>query len=194
MPVSVKRGWLFPQHSCGDLREVLDDLIEIGLMFIRPFSLKFMISPMKRETHGQKLTFLGRRQHRRRCFPALLRRRSGRETRRIPETMRRNGGFISSPTHPVPGDVPPENILALTDVFTNRISIAHNKVQNRGCFDGREKRSPTWSADRRTQKGRRLCYRAPVFLSLGWMHPCRGSNRQAKSFFEAPDSRESFPA
>jgi len=34
--------------------------------------------------------------------------------------MRRNGGYILAPTHAIAFDVPPENILALADVFHNQ--------------------------------------------------------------------------
>jgi len=35
--------------------------------------------------------------------------------------MGRGGGYIASPTHSVPGDVPPENIEAMLDVFENQV-------------------------------------------------------------------------
>lgn len=31
--------------------------------------------------------------------------------------MAKNGGYIAAPTHSVPGDVPPENVVALIDVL-----------------------------------------------------------------------------
>ena len=43
-----------------------------------------------------------------------------RETARIMRVMGKGGGYIAAPTHAVPGDVPPENILAMFDVFQNQ--------------------------------------------------------------------------
>lgn len=36
------------------------------------------------------------------------------------KALRRDGGLIIAPTHALPFDVPPENILALLDVFRNQ--------------------------------------------------------------------------
>ena len=36
------------------------------------------------------------------------------------EVIDAGGGYIAAPTHAVPGDVPPENILAMLDVFTHQ--------------------------------------------------------------------------
>ena len=41
------------------------------------------------------------------------------ETRRMIRIMNQNGGYIAAPTHSVPGDVPPENILAMLEVFSD---------------------------------------------------------------------------
>jgi uroporphyrinogen decarboxylase len=32
--------------------------------------------------------------------------------------MGKGGGYILAPTHAIPGDVPPENVLAMLDEFT----------------------------------------------------------------------------
>ena len=42
------------------------------------------------------------------------------EAVRIMKALRRDGGLIIAPTHALPFDVPPENILALLDVFRNQ--------------------------------------------------------------------------
>ena len=44
-------------------------------------------------------------------------RRVTRETIRI---MGEDGGYIAAPTHAVPGDVPPENVLAMLELFRER--------------------------------------------------------------------------
>ena len=37
--------------------------------------------------------------------------------RRTAETMRQGGGYILAPTHAVPQDVPPENVMAMMEEF-----------------------------------------------------------------------------
>ncbi len=39
------------------------------------------------------------------------------KVRETMEIMSVNGGYIAEPTHSVPGDVPPENIVAMLKVF-----------------------------------------------------------------------------
>jgi uroporphyrinogen decarboxylase len=39
-----------------------------------------------------------------------------REMRRIIRILSKDGGYIIAPTHAMPGDVPPENVLAFLDV------------------------------------------------------------------------------
>ena len=36
------------------------------------------------------------------------------------KVMKKDGGLIIAPTHAVPFDVPPENILAMVEVFKNQ--------------------------------------------------------------------------
>jgi uroporphyrinogen decarboxylase len=40
-----------------------------------------------------------------------------RETQRLLRVLGAGGGYIASPSHAVPPDVPPENIAAMVDVF-----------------------------------------------------------------------------
>ena len=41
-------------------------------------------------------------------------------TARTIKILSENGGYIASPTHAIEFDVPPENILAMYDVFMNQ--------------------------------------------------------------------------
>jgi uroporphyrinogen decarboxylase len=42
------------------------------------------------------------------------------ETRRIMDIMGKGGGYIAAPTHAMPLDVPPENVVAMLDIFSNQ--------------------------------------------------------------------------
>ena len=36
------------------------------------------------------------------------------------EILGKGGGYIAAPTHSIPGDVPPENVVAMIEVFQNQ--------------------------------------------------------------------------
>jgi len=43
-----------------------------------------------------------------------------RVTRETIKILGSGGGYIAAPTHAIPGDVPPENVLAMIEVFQNQ--------------------------------------------------------------------------
>jgi uroporphyrinogen decarboxylase len=101
------------QHSCGDISSIYGDLIEIGLDCHNTFQPEiYDIEQIKAEI-GSRMSFWG-----------------GVSTQQLlpyatPEVvemaiMSKGGGFIVSPTHSVPYDVPVENILAMMRVFQNQ--------------------------------------------------------------------------
>ena len=104
------------QHSCGDILEIFPDLIEMGLDCYQTFQPEiYDIAAVKKE-FGGKLSFWGAISTQRLLpfeTPDVVRA----ETRRIMGILGVNGGYIAAPTHAVPGDVPPANILAMLDVF-----------------------------------------------------------------------------
>lgn len=36
------------------------------------------------------------------------------------DIMGKNGGYIAAPTHAMPHDVPPQNVMAMLEVFENQ--------------------------------------------------------------------------
>lgn len=112
-------GKIVSQHSCGDIEEIFPDLIEIGLDVYQTFQPEiYDMGKVKRE-FGSDLTFWGGISTQRLlpyASPAEVRRVTG-ETIRI---MGTGGGYIAAPTHAVPGDVPPENVLAMLEVFNDQ--------------------------------------------------------------------------
>ena len=116
----VKAGGRFVfQHSCGDCGEIFPDLVEIGLDCYQTFQPEvYDIRDMKRR-YGGKITFWGGISTQR-ALPYMTPEELRREIVRVGEIMRPGGGFILAPTHSVPGDVPPGNILAMSDAFENQ--------------------------------------------------------------------------
>lgn len=107
-------------HSCGDVDELFDDLVEIGLNCFNPFQPEVMdVFALMERYHG-RLAFHG-----------------GLSTQRTlpfgaPEDVRqesfrllaagREGGYIFSPAHAVEGDVPLENMLAFIELAQSQIA------------------------------------------------------------------------
>ncbi len=107
------------QHSCGDIYEIFPDLVEIGLDVYNTFQPEiYDIAKVKRE-FGNDLSFWGGISTQQ-LLPYASPEEVQRVTREIMGIMGQGGGYIVAPTHSVPGDVPPENLVALIDVFKNQ--------------------------------------------------------------------------
>lgn len=107
------------QHSCGDIEEIMPDVIECGLDCYQTFQPEiYDIKKIKKE-YGGKLSFWGGI-----STQFILAHGTPEDVRRVcVETiriMRKGGGYIAAPTHSVPPDVPAENILAMLEVFQNQ--------------------------------------------------------------------------
>ncbi len=107
------------QHSCGDIEQVYDDLIEIGLTCHQTFQPEIYDIYKVKEKYGDRLSFWGGISTQR-LLPSGTVEEVKRETARIMKVMKKNGGYIAAPTHFVPPDVPPQNIVAMLDVFNNQ--------------------------------------------------------------------------
>jgi uroporphyrinogen decarboxylase len=107
--------WL-AYHSCGSIRDIIPDLIEIGLNVLNPIQANCPgMDPieLKRE-FGEKLTFMGGVE-----TQDLLPNGSvldvKREVNNLIENMAYDGGFILAASHTVPPETPLENIFAMYD-------------------------------------------------------------------------------
>ena len=103
-------------HSCGAVREIIPDLIEIGCDILEPTQVHLpAMAPreLKRE-FGKDMTFFGAI-----CTQKTLPYGTPEDVRReVHERIRvlgEGGGYICSPDHTVMDDVPVENVLALYD-------------------------------------------------------------------------------
>lgn len=111
-----QNGKFVLQHSCGDINELFPDLIEIGLDVYQTFQPEiYDIKAVKRE-YGSDLTFWGGISTQR-VLPWVTPDEVRKVTREMIEVMGVGGGYIAGPTHAVPGDVPPENIVAMVEEF-----------------------------------------------------------------------------
>jgi uroporphyrinogen decarboxylase len=100
-------------HSCGDVDELLDDLIEAGVNCFNPFQPEVMdVASLIRRYRG-RLAFHGGLSTQR-----TLPYGSSDDVRAETEyllRLGREGGYIFAPAHDVEGDVPLENMLAFIE-------------------------------------------------------------------------------
>ena len=106
-------------HSCGDLSAIIGDLIDIGLDIYQTVQPEIYSLKELKAQFGAHLTFWGgisTQQALPYATPDEVRKTAA-ETIKI---LGKGGGYIASPTHKVPADVPVENIIALAEAFRNQ--------------------------------------------------------------------------
>ncbi|MBN1873830.1 MAG: uroporphyrinogen-III decarboxylase-like protein [Anaerolineae bacterium] len=101
-------------HSCGDVDELFDDLVAIGLNCFNPFQPEVMdVAALLAHCRG-RLSFHGGLSTQR-TLPYGSVDDVVRETRRLLD-LGRAGDYIFAPAHAVEGDVPLENMLAFIEI------------------------------------------------------------------------------
>ena len=102
-------------HSCGDVDELFEDLIEAGVNCFNPFQPEVMDVYALAPQYRGRLAFHGGMSTQR-TLPYGNAEDVRNETRRLIE-LGREGGYIFAPAHSVEGDVPLENLLAFIETI-----------------------------------------------------------------------------
>jgi uroporphyrinogen decarboxylase len=106
-------------HTCGDIQEIIPDLIEIGVDVYDPFQPEaFDIYALKRQ-YGADITFFGGLSLQN-TLPFGTAREVAEETAHKAKTLSAGGGYICAPSHAVTRDVPAENVDAMLGVLMNQ--------------------------------------------------------------------------
>ncbi len=100
-------------HSCGDVDELFDDLISIGLQVFNPFQPEVMDVNELMGRYRGRLSFWGGLSTQR-TLPQGTVEAVRHETRHLLE-LGASGGYIMSPAHAVESDVPLANMLAFIE-------------------------------------------------------------------------------
>ncbi|HOZ46473.1 MAG TPA: uroporphyrinogen decarboxylase family protein [Candidatus Hydrogenedentes bacterium] len=115
--VGIARGLPVAYHSCGAIRDIIGDLIEIGVDVLNPIQCNcpgMEAADLKRE-FGDLLTFMGGVDTQG-LLPSGTANEVRRATATLIETMTSDGGgCILAASHTVPPETPLDNIFAMYD-------------------------------------------------------------------------------
>ena len=109
-------GVKFMFHSCGAVRPLIEDMIEIGVDVLDPLqaAAEGMDPQGLKDSYGQRICLHGGI-----CTQYLLPRATPdevrKEVRRRVQILGAGGGYILAPCHVLQTDVPTENILAMSE-------------------------------------------------------------------------------
>ncbi len=106
LPVSI--------HSCGDITEIIPDLIEIGVNMITPLQAEALDFNFLKKEYGKDLTFWGGVSTQR-TLPYGTPDEVRGEIRERIRVLGKGGGYILAPSHELQKDIPLENMLAFID-------------------------------------------------------------------------------
>jgi uroporphyrinogen decarboxylase len=106
VPVSI--------HSCGDITDIIPDLIEIGVNMIMPLQAEALDFNFLKKEYGKYLTFWGGVSTQR-TLPFGTPEEVRSEIRELKRVLGKNGGYILAPSHELQNDVPLENMLAFIE-------------------------------------------------------------------------------
>ncbi|MBI5388194.1 MAG: methyltransferase [Verrucomicrobia bacterium] len=106
-------------HCCGGVRELLPDLIEVGLDTINPVQItcRGMEPAGLKKDFGDRLTFWGGGCDTRELLSKGTPHQVREHVKRLTDIWRPGGGYVFQQVHNILADVPPENIVAMYDAL-----------------------------------------------------------------------------
>lgn len=115
----LQAGKFVALHSCGDISEILRDLIDIGLNVYQTVQPEiYDLKHIKRE-YGADLSFWGGISTQK-DMPFVTPQKLKEIVAGTIHILGNDGGYIAGPTHQVTPDVPAENVIALIDYLKHQ--------------------------------------------------------------------------
>jgi uroporphyrinogen decarboxylase len=106
-------------HSCGNVRPIIPDLIEMGIDILNPVHItaKGMEPFQLKKDFGNDIVFWGGGVDTQRVLPLGTIQDVKEDVKKNIEALAPGGGFIFSAVHNVQAEVPPENIMAMWETL-----------------------------------------------------------------------------
>ena len=106
-------------HSCGSVRALLPDFIELGVDIFNPVQIGAVgMEPLAlKRDFGRELVFWGGGVDTQTVLPYGTPQQVREDVRRNVEALAPGGGFVFNTVHNIQADVPPENILAMWEAM-----------------------------------------------------------------------------
>jgi len=106
-------------HSCGAVRELIPDFIEIGVSALNPVQISAagMNTRELKKEFGDEITFWGGGVDTQRILPRGTPEEVKEEVKRRIDDLAPGEGFIFATVHNIQADVPPENIMAMWEAL-----------------------------------------------------------------------------
>ncbi len=113
-----ERGYIF-FHSCGNIRPILPDLIEIGVDILNPVHVNATgMEPIQlKKDFGSEITFWGGGVETQNILPRGTPDEVRENVKRNLEVLMPGGGFVFNTVHNIQAEVPPENIMAMWETL-----------------------------------------------------------------------------
>lgn len=115
---SGERGYIF-FHSCGNVRPILPDFIELGVDILNPIHVNAAgMEPVQlKKDFGSEITFWGGGGKTQNILPRGTVEEVREDVKRNLEVLMPGGGFVFNTVHNIQAEVPPENIMAMWETL-----------------------------------------------------------------------------
>jgi uroporphyrinogen decarboxylase len=106
-------------HSCGNVRPLIPDFIEIGVQILNPVHIqaKGMQPAALKRDFGDQLVFWGGGVDTQAVLPSGTPQEVKDDVRRNIEALAPGGGFVFTTVHNIQADVPPQNMVAMWEAL-----------------------------------------------------------------------------
>lgn len=106
-------------HSCGSVRELLGDFIEMGIDILNPVHITAAgMEPVQlKKDFGNAIAFWGGGVDTQDTLPHGTPEKVREEVKRNVEALMPDGGYVFNTVHNIQSDVPPENIVAMYEAL-----------------------------------------------------------------------------
>lgn len=112
--VAKNEGLPVFHHTCGNVFDILADMVEIGLDVLLPVQPQAMNIGVLADRYGDELTFMGGISTQK-TLPFGTPEQVREEVRRCMDILGKNGGYIVSASHEIGSDCRMENLLAFLE-------------------------------------------------------------------------------